>query len=75
MAFFSHALSPADPVAIRAPKRGRRGLFARLADALLASRQQDANRAIAAYLAHTGGRLTDSVEREIERRFFGEPRV
>jgi hypothetical protein len=75
MAFFSHAFSPADHVAVRAPKPRRRSVFGRIVSALTAARQSEADRAIAAYLTHTGGRLTDSVEREIERRFFGEPKV
>jgi len=74
MAFFSHALSPAEHVSVRAPV-ARRGLFARFAAAVMATRKQDADRAIANYLAHSGGKLTDSVEREIERRFFGAPKI
>ena len=34
------------------------------------SRQRQADREIAAYLRRTGGKLTDSAEREIERRFL-----
>jgi len=75
MAFFSHALSPAEHVAARTPAKPRPGLFTRFAAAFVATRQRDADRAIASYLQHIGGKLTDSVEREIERRFFGAPKI
>jgi hypothetical protein len=47
-------------------------MFARLIDAMMASRQRRVDREIARYLAATGasGRLTDSIEREIEHRFL-----
>jgi hypothetical protein len=50
----------------------KRGMFARLIDAMMASRQRRVDREIARYLAATGasGRLTDSIEREIEHRFL-----
>jgi hypothetical protein len=55
-----------------------RGILWRLFDALIGSRQRKAERDIAAYIAHSGGRLTDSIERELMERVsketFGEPR-
>jgi len=50
----------------------RHSMFARLFDAMMASRQRRVDREIARYLAATGscGRLTDSIEREIDHRFL-----
>ena len=67
MAFFSHALSPSELVSSTAP---RRGLISRFYSAMLESRQRAADREIARYL-HLSGGLTDTTEREIERRFLG----
>lgn len=57
---------------------GRRNLLWRIADAISRSRQRHADRDIAAYLARSGGRLTDAAERELmdrlSRSAFGEPR-
>ena len=62
--------------AARAP--AHRGILRRMFDALIESRQRKAEREIAAYIAHSGGRLTDSIERELMDRVsnaaFGEPR-
>lgn len=49
----------------------KRGFFARLMDAMMAARMRQAEREIAHYLDHTGGKFTDDAEREIERRFLG----
>jgi hypothetical protein len=38
--------------------------------AMILSRQRQADREIARYLAGTGGKFTDEAEREIERRFL-----
>lgn len=46
----------------------RPSLLNRLFAALVMMRQRQAERAIASYLATTGGKLTDSIEREIQRR-------
>ena len=77
MAFFSHALSPTDALAARSgttPERN--GFFARLLMAMMQSRQHQADREIAQYLARCGGKLTDASEREIERRFLaGSPKL
>jgi hypothetical protein len=45
-----------------------RGLMRWLADAIMRSRQRQADREIARYL--NNGKFTDEVEREIERRFL-----
>jgi hypothetical protein len=44
--------------------------FARFFRATIESRQRQADLAIERYLARTGYKLTDDVEREIERRLF-----
>jgi hypothetical protein len=41
--------------------------------ALAASRQKQADREIARYLARSGGKFTDESEREIERRMIAGP--
>ena len=48
----------------------RRGLWQRFFDALIAVRQQQADREIARFLQSRGGKLTDEAEREIARRFL-----
>jgi hypothetical protein len=73
MAFFSHALSPSD-IALT-PAATRPGLFTRFFRALHDARLRQAEREIAFYLDRTGGKLTDSTEREIERLFLArDPR-
>ena len=56
----------------------RGSILQRMFDALFESRLRKAEREIAAYIAHSGGRLTDSIERELMDRVsnaaFGEPR-
>ena len=44
------------------------GLLGRIYDAFHASRQRQADRDVAAYIQRSGGRLTDSVERELMER-------
>ena len=68
MAFFSHALSPGETRLVRAPARP--SLLARFTAAMMVSRQRQADREIARYMNLNGGKLTDSAEREIERRFL-----
>jgi len=46
------------------------GLARRLSDALDAGRRSELEREIARLLAQSGGRLTDSVEREIMQKVF-----
>ncbi|HVV62590.1 MAG TPA: hypothetical protein VHD14_12615 [Pseudolabrys sp.] len=69
MAFFSHAVSPRELAFARADAR-KRGPFARFLAALMEARRRAAEREIARYLAHTGGKLTDQIERDIEHRFL-----
>jgi hypothetical protein len=44
------------------------GVLRRIFDAVLHSRQRHADQEIAAFLARSGGRLTDDLERELMRR-------
>ena len=69
MAFASHALSPRDTLTgtTSAP---RQSFVTRLFRALHDARLRQAEREIASYLARTGGKFTDSAEREIEQRFL-----
>jgi hypothetical protein len=69
MAFFSHALSPSD-IALSPATPARPNVFARFLRALHDARLRQAEREIARYLGRTGGKLTDSAEREIERLFL-----
>jgi hypothetical protein len=55
------------------PATRRPGLLRRLYDALLESREKEAERVVAAYLERTGGRFTDDIERRLtERVISGE---
>jgi hypothetical protein len=51
-----------------ARKAGHRGFLRRVYDVLHASRQRQADRDIAAYVERSGGRLSDSIERELMER-------
>ena len=61
-----------------AHETAHRGVLRRFFDAIIESRQRKADRVIASYIAQSGGRLTDSIERELMDRVsnatFGEPR-
>jgi hypothetical protein len=70
MAYVSHALSPSVTPSTRTVTPARPSFFTRFIRAMQASRMRQAEREIALYLGRTGGKLTDSVEREIERRFL-----
>jgi hypothetical protein len=48
----------------------RPGLISRIIDALLDTRRRQAQREVEAYLARSGHKLTDSIEREMDRRLF-----
>ncbi len=48
----------------------RSGLFRRIVEAVAQANQRRAERVIAAYVARNGGKLTDSLERGIERSFL-----
>lgn len=70
MAFASHALSATDTVLTPAATPARLGFFTRFFRALHEARLRQAEREIALYITRTGGRLSDSVEREIKQRFL-----
>jgi hypothetical protein len=74
MALSDHFLHHRDALPLspsgRATQRARPGLLRRLVDALVASRLQQTEREIARYLESTGGKFTDTVEREIEERLY-----
>ncbi len=69
MAYLHSALS-AHEFTSHEPKHG---VFWHLMHAIAASRMQQAEREIAAYLARSGGKFTDESEREIERRLTAGP--
>lgn len=46
------------------------GVLRRIFDALIESRQKQADRDIARFLARSGGRLTDDMEREMTQRLL-----
>lgn len=48
----------------------RPGLVGRIVNAMVAARQRQMDRQIARMIALHGGRITDTLEREIERNFF-----
>jgi hypothetical protein len=52
------------------PAQKRPGLLRRVYEAVFQSRQKQSERAVAAYLEHTGGRFTDDIERRISERLI-----
>jgi hypothetical protein len=58
----------------RAKQQSRPGLLRQLLDALVTSQLQQTEREIARYLESTGGKITDTVEREIEERLYPHSR-
>jgi hypothetical protein len=54
----------------RVKQQSTPGLLRHLLDALVASQLQQTEHEIARYLETTGGKLTDTVEREIEKRLY-----
>jgi hypothetical protein len=70
----TYAPRPSAFVSCRESEPARRpGLLRRLYDALLESREKEAERMVAAYLERTGGRFTDDIERRLtERLISGE---
>jgi hypothetical protein len=54
----------------RAKQPSKAGLLRRVLDALVASQLQRTEHEIARYLKSTGGKFTDSIEREIEERLY-----
>ena len=73
MANTSSAFVSRDLTLTKPNLRTGRGLFSRLIEAMMASRQRQAEREIARYLMGSGGKFTDEIEREIERRFLSNP--
>ena len=72
MAASSFWLLPAPVGATHKTSAGsRRSVWRRLLDALIDARMRRAEQEIALYLERTGGKLTDDVEREIERLVLG----
>ena len=59
----------------RAKQQSRPGLLRQLLDALVTSQLQQTEREIARYLESTGGKITDTVEREIEERLYPHSRA
>ena len=64
---------PRDAAAAQRSVPPRQSLFHRVWNAILEMRQRQVDREIARYLSSTGGKFTDSIEREIERRFLCAP--
>ena len=52
----------------RTARSAHRGMLRRMFDGMFETRQRKANRDIAAYIARSGGHLTDSIERELMER-------
>ena len=52
------------------PRAAGRSIWRRLLDAIVEARQHHAEREVRRYLEGTGGKFTDSVEREIEERLW-----
>ena len=50
-------------------------MLRQLLDALVTSQLQQTEREIARYLESTGGKITDTVEREIEERLYPHSRA
>jgi hypothetical protein len=50
--------------------RSRAGVLQRIFDAVFVSRQKQVDRDIARFLARSGGRLTDDMEREMTQRLL-----
>ena len=73
MVHVTSAVAPRDLAYGNAAPRKRvtlRNLFNQFVDAMIAARRRQVERDIGRYLRDTGGKLTDDVERTIERRFL-----
>ena len=72
---FPHArqgsIHPSQIPAAHAPTEPKRGLLARVLDALIEVRQREAEERLARLLVQFGGKFTDSQEREAERSVLG----
>jgi hypothetical protein len=60
---------PAD-AAVQQPER-KRGLLSRFLDGLIKARHREAEQQVARLLARSGGKFTNSLEREAERTVLG----
>jgi hypothetical protein len=58
-------------VPARSAAAPRPGLLKRIADAVFESRRRQAERDIARFVASTGGRITDDIERQMTQRLVG----
>jgi hypothetical protein len=72
MALSDYFLHHRDGIPVFPSRRAKQrpGLLRRLLDALVASRQQQTEHEIACYIESRGGKLSDTVEREIEERLY-----
>lgn len=70
---FHLPLAREDRAAPAAPAARKPGLLTRLLDAVVESQQRRAEREIERLIYASGGRLTDSVERDIERLLSERP--
>ena len=70
MAYANHALALRGFALPQSLARKGPGFFAMVLAAMTALRQRQADRAIARFMAGRGGKFTDEMEREIERRFL-----
>jgi len=70
MAYAPSAVFPRSFTVPKVAQRTKRNVFLRLLDAIEQANMRRAEREIARYLRRTGGKITDDVEREIERRFL-----
>jgi hypothetical protein len=70
MAYARSAVAPSDLSVTPKPTRSGRSVWRRFITALMDSRQRQADREIARFLASSGGKFTDETEREIERRIL-----
>jgi hypothetical protein len=70
MATTHSALAFTDIPASKPQLKAAPGFFSRMFKAVTDARLRQAEREVARYLADTGGKFTDEVEREIERRFL-----
>ena len=59
------------PAALARRIPARRGLLRRILGGIFESREQHAERVAADYIARSGGRLTDEIERQITDRIIG----
>ena len=66
--FQSNIAAYRQPVATKAAPR--RSILRRVFDAVFESRERHAERVVEAYLARTGHRFTDSIERDLSEHLF-----